>query len=99
MKYAENEEKGLMAIDPQGNGENVLRFGRMKYDGKLRIYRSDCVLNLADFATWIKKSDATKAARDLGFTSRHVERIGSRFCSVWGIRHDLRDCYFLIGRG
>ena len=84
-----------MAIDPQGDGENLLRFGRMKYDGRLKCFRTDCVISLSEFATWNTKSEATKAAKSLGFTARHVDRIGSRFCLVWGIRHDLRDNYFL----
>jgi hypothetical protein len=95
MKQAEDQDRGLMAIDPQGDGENVLRYGRMKYDGKLCLFRSDCALNLSDFATWPTKQAAVSAAKSLGFSTAHVERIGSRFCSVWGIRHDHRDHYFL----
>jgi hypothetical protein len=95
MKIVEDQDKGLMAIDLQGDGKKILRFGRMKYDGKLRLFRSDCVLNLSDFATWTTKKEAVSAAKSLGFRAAYVDRIGSRFCHVWGIRHDHRDHYFL----
>ena len=94
MNQAEDETKGLMAIQPEVS-KPTLQFGRMKYDGKLKAYRSDCVLNLADFQTWRTKREAVCAAKAIGFPASHVERIGSRFCLAWGIRHDHRDGYFL----
>lgn len=95
MKYAEDEKTGLFAIDPDGSNENTRRFGRMKYDGKLKLFRSDCVLNLDDFATWPTKKEAVAAAKRLRIPAANVDRIGSRFWSAWGIRHDYRDSYFL----
>lgn len=95
MKRAEDGSKGLMAVDPDDSGENTLRYGRMKYDGRLRLYRSDCVLNLDEFANWPTKKEAVAAARRLRMPAANVDRIGSRFWSAWGIRHDCRDHYFL----
>jgi hypothetical protein len=95
MKQSEDKERGLFAIDPDDSGENTLRFGRMKYDGKREHYASDCVLPLADFITYPTKKAAMAAAKRLRFPQNHVEKIGSRFWSCWGIRHDFRDTYFL----
>ena len=95
MKRAENTEKGLLAISLDDSGDNILRFGRMKYSGELCQFVPDCALSISDFITYMTKKDATKAAHNMGFTSHHVDRVGSRFCRVWGIRHDFRDSYFL----
>ena len=84
-----------MAIDPDGSGENIMRYGRMKYDGSRKCYISDCVLNLDDFANWQTKREAVQAAKRLSIPVSYVERIGSRFWTAWGIRHDFRDSYFL----
>ena len=93
--YAKDEANGLMAISLDDTGENVLRFGRMKYDGARGHFTPDSILCLRDFVSFPTKAKAAKAARAIGFTTGHVEKIGSRFWSCWGIRHDLRDCYFL----
>lgn len=95
MKKSEDTVKGLMAISLDDSNENVLQFGRMKYDGSLRVFRSDSVLNLDDFVSYQTKAQAVKAAKNLSIPASHVERIGSRFWSCWGIRHDFRDHYFL----
>jgi hypothetical protein len=95
MKQAEDTEKGLFAIDPDDSGENTLRYGRMKYDGKRGHYTPDCVLTITDFVSYFTKSEAQKAARRIGAPQTHVEKIGTRFGSAWGIRHDFRDKYFL----
>lgn len=95
MNMAEDTEKGLLAMSLDGTSENVLRFGRMKYDGSRRLFRSDSSLQLDDFVSFAKKPDAVKAAKRLGFPASHVEKIGSRFWSCWGIRRDHRDTYFL----
>ena len=93
MKIVEDKEKGLFVVAV--DDAHVLRYGRMKYDGSLRLWRSDCVLPLKNFVTWPTKSEACSAAMRLGFTRAHVERVGSRFWSCWGIRHDPRDNFFL----
>ena len=95
MKQAEDKEKGLFAISPDNRNENTLRFGRMKFNGKLGYFVPDCVLSLEDFVTYLTKAEAKKAAKRLGFTQDKVQKIGSRFWSCWGIRHDFRDKYFL----
>lgn len=95
MKIAEDEARGLMAVALDDGDENVLRYGRMKYDGNRRQYTPDCGLALSNFAAWPTKKEASDAAKRLGFPVTHVERIGSRFWSCWGIRHDFRDSYFL----
>jgi hypothetical protein len=95
MKSCEDSDKGLMAVDLDGSGDNVFRYGRMKYDGRLGCFTSDCLLPLSSFVSFPTKADALRAAQSLRFPSSHVERIGSRFCSAWGIRHDFRDSYFL----
>lgn len=87
----DDQRRGVMALDLTP----PLRFGRMKYSGKLRLWVSDCTINLCDFITFPTKHDAILHARTLGWTSSHVERIGSRFWSCWGIRYDIRDNYFL----
>lgn len=99
MKKFEDEKNGLMAIDPDDSNENTLRFGRMKYDGKRRLFVSDSCLNLEDFFSFYTKKEAVKVAQNLGFTANHVERIGSRFWSGWGIRYDHRNNYFLANFG
>ena len=96
MRRAEDEAKGIMAIALDDGDENILRFGRMKYDAALRLFRSDCALNLCDFAVYPTKGEAVTAAKGLRFPAHHVERVGSRFWAGWGIRHDARDRYFLV---
>lgn len=93
MKIAEDKDKGLLVVAV--DDAHVLRYARMKYDGSLRLWRSDSVIPLSDFCTWPTKAEACDAASRLGFTHGHVDRVGSRFWSCWGIRHDLRDNYFL----
>lgn len=95
MRRAEDAEKGIMAIALDDGEENILRFGRMKYDASLRLFRSDCALSLCDFAVYPTKGKAVAAAKVLRFPAHHVERVGSRFWAGWGIRHDARDRYFL----
>lgn len=95
MQYARDEERGLLAIALDDDSTNVLRFGRMRYDGKLRLFRSDCCLCFSEFVSYATKLEAVAAARRLRFPAAHVERIGSRLWSAWGIRHDHRDSYFL----
>lgn len=95
MRQTENKEKGLFAISPDDTNENILRFGRMKFNAKLGYYVSDSILSLENFVSWPTKSEAKKTAKRLGFTQDKVEKIGSRFWSCWGIRHDFRDKYFL----
>ena len=95
MRRAEDEVKGIMAVALDDGEENILRFGRMKYDASLRLFRSDCALNLRDYAVYPTKREAFAAAKRLRFPAHHVERVGSRFWAGWGIRHDARDKYFL----
>lgn len=95
MNKSEDIEKGLFAIDIDDSGENILQFGRMKYNGKLECYVSDCILSLQDFVSYPTKQKAKIAAKHLGFTQDKVQRIGSRFWLCWGIRHDFHDNYFL----
>ena len=95
MRRAEDEAKGIMAVALDDGDENILRFGRMKYDASLRLFRSDCALSLCDFAVYPTKGKAVAAAKVLRFPAHHVERVGSRFWAGWGIRHDARDRYFL----
>ena len=95
MRRAEDAEKGIMAVALDDGGDNILRFGRMKYDASLRLFRSDCSLNLRDYAVYQTKREAVAAAKSLRFPAHHVERVGSRFWVGWGIRHDARDHYFL----
>ena len=95
MRRAEDTENGIMAIALDDGDENILRFGRMKYDATRRLFRPDCALNLCDFAVYPTKGKAVAAANGLRFPAHHVERIGSRFWAGWGIRHDSRDHYFL----
>lgn len=95
MRRAEDAEKGIMAVALDDGDENILRFGRMKYDASLRLFRSDCALSLCDFAVYPTKVKAVAAAKVLRFPAHHVERVGSRFWAGWGIRHDARDLYFL----
>ena len=76
MQIIKNTDLGLLAVDPDGGGENTLRFGRMKYDGKRKHYTPDCKLSLQDFCTWPIKAEAQKAARRIGFTAGHVELVG-----------------------
>ena len=92
MASAENTDLGLMAKEFDGV---LKRYGRAKYDGRLGYYRPDCVLTLSEFVTFRTKREAGKFATGNGYTAQHVERIGSRFWSAWGIRHDHRDSYFL----
>ena len=96
MRRAEDEVKGIMAVALDDGNENILRFGRMKYDASLRLFRSDCALNLRDYAVYPTKREAVAAAKSLRFPAHHVERVGSRFWAGWGIRHDARDQYFLV---
>jgi len=95
MRRAEDEVKGIMAVALDDGNENILRFGRMKYDASLRLFRSDCCLNLSDYAVYPTKREAVAAAKSFRFPAHHVERVGSRFWAGWGIRHDSRDHYFL----
>lgn len=95
MKISEDNLKGIFEIDPDGSGKSILRFGRMKYDGKLGYYVPDCAFYLSDFYTRPTKSQAKKAAKYFGFPQNNVEKIGSRFWSCWGIRYDFIDRYFL----
>lgn len=95
MLLAENKESGLLTVDPDGSNQNTLRFGRMKYNGERGYYMPDCKLSLQDFATYPTKKEAIKAAKNLGFTARNVNRVGSRFWSCWGIRYDFKNEYFL----
>lgn len=92
MRFSEDTDKGIMAKD---TGDRILRFGRCIYDGKLRHYTPKSCLTFRNYVTYNTKSEATKEAKKLGFTSGHVQKIGNRFCSAWGIKHDPRDDYFL----
>lgn len=95
MRYAEDQEKGLFAMSVDDSGDNVRRFGRMKYDGGLRLFVPDCILSFDQFVTYSTKRHAIETARRLGYPANHVEKVGTRFWSAWGIRHDFRDRYFL----
>jgi hypothetical protein len=92
MKIAKDDEKGLMAI---GLDHKTLRFARMKYDGSLRCFTNDSVIQYNDFVAFSTKKKAIDYALSIGFQHNSVEQIGNRFERVWGIRHDIRDKYFL----
>lgn len=93
MNIAEDQNLGLMAVDIEPG--RVRRYGRMKYNAQYVFFVTDCALTLSEFISFPTKKIAFQEARNLGFTNGHVVRIGSRFWSAWGIRHDLRDRYFL----
>ena len=57
MRQAEDIEKGLFAIALDDSGENTLRYGRMKYNGKLGYYTPDCVLTITDFVLYFTKNE------------------------------------------
>jgi hypothetical protein len=94
MIIAENKERGLFAFSVS-DGEHILQFARMRYDGKLSCFVNDSIINYCDFVTWWTKPAAIKAAKRLGFTADHIERIGSRYEKKWGLRYDIRTNYFL----
>jgi len=96
MVITEDAHKGLLTVDIDGTGANVRRFGRMKYDGSRRHFQSDSAFVLRDFVAFPTKAEALAAARTLRFRQYLVEKIGSRFWSCWGLRHDIRDRYFLL---
>lgn len=95
MQKAENTELGLMALSLDDSGENVLRFARMKYDGRLCLYTPDCSISISDFIVKRTKQEAIELAHRLSFTTSNVQKVGNTFCSGWGIRYDYRDTYFL----
>lgn len=93
MQYAEDNEKGLMAI--KLDDDNILKFARCQYDGKLQCFRPAAAgITMSQYVTGLKK-DMVKTAKRLGFPAANVEKIGNRFGVVYGIRHDPRDTYFL----
>jgi hypothetical protein len=88
------EEKGYLTINL---GYKIMRFANCRIDVKLGIYVSALSeVGLCHFKTFMNKTEASKYAKSIGYTSAHVFKIGSRFARVWGIRHDLRDSYFLM---
>jgi len=71
----------------------VNRFARMKYDGNLECFVADSVVNIGDIVNFWTKKEAQVAAKRLPVCG--VDKIGGRFFKAWGLRHDLRDNYFL----
>jgi len=95
MKIDEDESKGIMAVSLDDTGDNIFRYARMKYSGDLRCFTPDCSIPAGDFFSYNTKAEGIRAARSLRHPATHVFRIGNRFFKAWGIRHDLRDNYFL----
>lgn len=95
MEYACNEEKGLLAVSLDGTPETTWKFARCKYDGRLGCYKPDSALPISDYCVFLTRRLATEKAKSLCFPANRVEKLGNKFGVGWGIRHDIRDNYFL----
>jgi len=78
--------------------DKKLSFAHTEYSGKVGAFvPAQFGPDFCEFITFLTKKEAIKYAKNtLHWPANSVEKIGNRFNVAWGIRHDIRDNYFLL---
>ncbi|MFQ5470192.1 MAG: hypothetical protein ACE5EH_07780 [Gammaproteobacteria bacterium] len=92
MRTTTDTDKVLFAKDL---GHVLLRYANTEYDGKLGCYKPKSVVSMSRYVAFPRKKGAIEYARSYHWPLSLVDRLRNRFGLAWGIRHDLRDEYFL----
>ena len=78
--------------------DKTFSFAHTEYSGKVCAFvPAKFGPDFCRFMTFLTKKEAIEYTKNvLHWPGNSVEKIGNRFNVVWGIRHDIRDNYFLL---